>query len=74
MLLNEWQTDYDDTLNLDDPIQSGFATAEAERAFEDQGLLIWKKLSTQLGESCQVEYFSDLKGKEFASESEYLSS
>lgn len=59
-----WADQYDATLNREDPVSSGFVSQEAEEAFEEEGLRLWKALREELGESAEVSYFSQLNQKE----------
>lgn len=70
-LLSDWQAEYDATLNMQNPVQSGFGSEEAAIAFEKQGLLIWRLLSLQMGETYIVSYFSELKSEELSDLSDY---
>ncbi|BDI18608.1 hypothetical protein ANSO36C_44100 [Nostoc cf. commune SO-36] len=38
-------------------------SAEAEAAFEEEGISLWKQLQTELAPNYQVVYFSELLGK-----------
>lgn len=57
--LQEWANVYDLTLNSEDPTASGFASAEAENHFEEQGRRLWQALKRELGEEYLVSYFSN---------------
>jgi hypothetical protein len=57
--LMEWAARYDATLNKDDPAASGFPTDEEQRAFEDAGLELWRRVREELGAAYDVWYFSD---------------
>lgn len=73
--LNAWAESYDATLNWDDPAtSSGFETAEAEEAFEREGIFLWQQLQKELAPIYKVSYFSDRQGKllEFEQEIPFL--
>ena len=52
--LMDWAKEYDATLNLEDPLSSGFATKELELAFKKEGEYLLKRLRTELGNSYQL--------------------
>jgi hypothetical protein len=54
--LNSWSDKYDETLNLDDPLASGFATIEEEMVFKEMGLSLKEKLQMELGDDYEVIY------------------
>ena len=56
--IRNWQIKYDKTLNLEDPINSGFKNESEVTGFDEEGLAIWKKLIQELGPSIQIKYFS----------------
>ena len=45
-----WAKQYDDTLNLDDPLKSGFSDESAEVAFTKMGEILLEKLKMELGD------------------------
>lgn len=45
-----WAQKYDDTLDRDDPRQSGFPTPEAEAAFKAEGEALLTRLKAELGQ------------------------
>jgi hypothetical protein len=55
--LDNWANVFDDTLVWDDPISSGFKTKEQEDAWDQEGVLLWKKLQQELGADYQVNFF-----------------
>jgi len=61
--LRKWAADYNATLNWQDPANSPDLSAEAEAAFEKEGISLWKQLQTELAPNYQVVYFSELLGK-----------
>jgi hypothetical protein len=61
--LENWAYCYDVTLNLDDPLSSGFPTAEAGITFEEEGKALWKILQETLGSEYIVFYFSQTESK-----------
>ncbi|WP_213010004.1 hypothetical protein [Paractinoplanes toevensis] len=50
-----WADEYDDTLDRDDPLASGFADRDAELAFYAHGRELAHRLAGELGET--VDYF-----------------
>lgn len=63
--LHRWAKAYDATLNWADPTDSpGFESADAEAAFESEGISLWKQLQKELAPTnYEVVYFSELLGK-----------
>lgn len=61
--LRKWASVYNETLNWQDPANSPDLSAEAEAAFEEQGISLWKQLQTELAPNYQVVYFSEPLGK-----------
>jgi hypothetical protein len=61
--LNKWEEIYNAKLNWEDPANSPDLSAEAEAAFEEEGISLWKQLQTELAPNYQVVYFSELLGK-----------
>jgi len=57
--LSAWAAQYDQTLNIEDPISSGFADTASLDAFEEQGQRLWIELKTQLRERYEIIYFSE---------------
>ncbi len=56
--LNAWAALYDETLDRDDPVSSGFASSEQEDAFEQTGLRLADALRSELGPASEVTYVS----------------
>ncbi|WP_118988300.1 hypothetical protein [Photorhabdus sp. CRCIA-P01] len=54
--LNNWSKQYDETLNLDDPLSSRFSTPEEEIVFKEKGQYLREKLQTELGNNYEVVY------------------
>ncbi|WP_335083325.1 hypothetical protein [Nostoc sp.] len=62
--LNKWEEIYNAKLNWEDPANSsGFLSEQAEAAFEQEGISLWKQLQTELAPNYQVVYFSELLSK-----------
>ncbi|MEH2000215.1 MAG: hypothetical protein V7L00_15945 [Nostoc sp.] len=61
--LDKWEEIYNATLNWQDPANSPDLSEEAEAAFEEEGISLWKQLQTELAPNYQVVYFSELLGK-----------
>jgi hypothetical protein len=57
--LMNWQDQYDSTLNMNDPIESGFENDIEEELFESEGLSLWAELREELLGEYDVYYFSD---------------
>ena len=58
--LASWAEKFDDTLNVGDPVNSGFRSQEALRAFEEEGIRLWRRIRAELGEAADVRYFSSI--------------
>lgn len=54
--LNIWSDKYDETLNLDDPLNSGFVNPEEETAFKEKGKHLRELLQMELGSDYEVIY------------------
>lgn len=52
--LANWARQYDGTLNMDYPPDSGFETAEAEAEFKQEGLRLANQLRIELGPEYEV--------------------
>jgi len=52
--LIDWARIFDDTLDVSDPVNSGFKSAEAKSTFEAQGVQLAKQLQSELGSEFQV--------------------
>ncbi|MEH2399751.1 hypothetical protein [Nostoc sp.] len=61
--LNKWEEIYNAKLNWEDPANSPDLSVEAEAAFKEEGISLWKQLQTELAPNYQVVYFSELLGK-----------
>ena len=46
--LNDWQYEYDSTLNHDDPVKSGFLSTKLENDFVSRGYLLATELQNEL--------------------------
>jgi hypothetical protein len=53
--LAEWAHSYDATLNLDDPLQSGFKNVAEKQSFIDVGNQLAEALQAELGDSYLVK-------------------
>jgi hypothetical protein len=53
--LSKWAAVYDDTLNLEYPLASGFESEEAEHAFKQEGGRLAELLRHELGSNFVVE-------------------
>jgi len=56
--LHAWAAMYDDTLDWDDPAQSGFKFPEDADRFERKGLELWQTLQVELSGEYEVVYQS----------------
>ena len=54
--LRSWARRYEDTLDLDDPMASGFSTPEEEQAFQAEGARLGVLLAEELGSDYEVIY------------------
>ncbi|QIR38664.1 hypothetical protein HCG51_19495 [Tolypothrix sp. PCC 7910] len=61
--LKNWASDYNASLNWQDPANSPDLSPEDEAAFEKEGTNLWKQLQTELAPNYRVIYFSELLGK-----------
>lgn len=50
-----WAKAYDETLNLDDPANSGFSSVNEKNAFEAEGFRLAAQLSVELGSQFEVQ-------------------
>lgn len=50
-----WARLYEETLNLDNPMNSGFKTSDAKNAFEMEGMRLAERLQKELGAQFGVE-------------------
>ena len=55
-MLKRWANKYDETLNIDEPLNSGFENIEKENIFKDEGEKLFKKLKLELGDQYTVIY------------------
>lgn len=58
--LQSWADRYDATLDMDDPVSSGFSSAEDEAAFDRAGEQLARELQRQLGPDFEV-WFGDVR-------------
>ena len=54
--LLEWANKYDKTLNIEEPLNSGFENIEKENIFKYEGEKLFKKLKLELGDQYTVIY------------------
>lgn len=52
--LIEWAKLYDQTLNLNDPLNSGFKSAQEEERFRQRGYKLGERLQAELGPEVKV--------------------
>lgn len=55
--LEHWSYIFADTLVWDDPARSGFKTKEEEDRWDQEGVLLWKKLQQELSTDYQIDFF-----------------
>ena len=55
-----WAATFDATLVRDDPIKSGFDSDADERAFDERGRSLSKRVAAELGEEARVRYWRDV--------------
>lgn len=60
-----WAEVYDNTLDPDHPEDAGFKTSAEAKAFDEEGLRLWKELQSQLGPDWRVTYYSSYQSKTF---------
>ncbi len=53
--LMDWARVYDETLNMENPANSGFITVDAKDAFEAEGMRLADRLRSELGPEFIVE-------------------
>lgn len=53
--LGEWAASYDATLDMNQPMQSGFKSRQAEEKFKEIGNELGKQLRQELGKSFEVK-------------------
>lgn len=56
--LNQWAETFTQTLNRDDPAESGFDSQQEFERFEKRGLRLWQRLQGQLAPNYRVKYQS----------------
>lgn len=56
--LNDWSDEYNKTLILDNPLESGFKTINEEIAFREKGKYLQERLQIELGNDYDVIYQS----------------
>ena len=54
-----WARQFDQTLDRQSPVSSGFPDAGSLNTFEAEGQRLWQDLRIQLGEGYEVAYFSE---------------
>lgn len=64
--LNRWADEFDAILNEEDPASSGFATADAERSFNDQGRRLAERVAREVGPEYKVTYHDILESKDIS--------
>lgn len=60
--LDDWAGEYDRTLNQEDPLSSGFGSAEDQADFVRRGEALAHRVSEELGPEWKVSYFDILLG------------
>jgi hypothetical protein len=61
--LARWASEYDASLNTNEPLHSGFSSEEAEKKFESEGLMLFEGLKEQLNADWVVTYYSRKESK-----------
>lgn len=56
LYINKWANEYDKTLNLEDPRNSGFKDLEELEKFKAEGLALSERLQKELGENFIIIY------------------
>lgn len=54
--IKSWAEEYDNTLDQDDPLSSGFATPEQEDDFVRRGVSLARRIYSELGDQATIEY------------------
>lgn len=54
--LQDWNDQYQNTLDHDDPMGSGFSEPQLEKAHVERGAELAKRLQEELGDGCLVDY------------------
>ena len=57
--LMDWAFQYDSTLNMSNPLNSGFVSGDEKTIFDQEGFILAKKIKKELGSGVYVEYFSE---------------
>ena len=65
LIVYEWQQRFDETLNREDPRNSGFKSNEQLIDFDADGWEIWRRLSQELDGFYRIQYFSVVDRKLF---------
>lgn len=52
--LIQWASEYDNTLNMEDPLNSGFKNKEEELSFKNKGEKLRKRLESELGNNYSI--------------------
>ena len=55
--IDDWENQFELTLNKDNPLESDFSTTDDELNFEREGVSIWKEMIRQLPDE-DIIYFS----------------
>lgn len=63
--LDQWASEYDASLNTNDPLNSGFFSEEIENRFESEGMRLFEGLKEQLSADWIVTYYSRKESKLF---------
>jgi hypothetical protein len=51
-----WKANFNAMLNWDDPASTPPTSPEVEKAFQQEGLLLWKQLQHELGSNYEIFY------------------
>ena len=51
-----WAATYDNTLNREDPLNSGFRSQEDEQKFRENGIQLHQRLQKELGQEVKVTF------------------
>jgi hypothetical protein len=63
--LERWARAFDERLDFDDPATQRALPPEAVRAFEQEGLRLWRRLREELSPGYEVSYRSETWGRLF---------
>jgi hypothetical protein len=55
--LDNWADKYDQTLNTQDPLNSGFSSKIDEESFKEEGQILFERLSQELGLEFKIILF-----------------